>query len=315
MSIREELLSQADPFYIASTMSNSARAVCAQGLRLSEVSKRLFLYNIGLNGPKAVIYCFGLSSSRYVEYSTALAFLLGGGRSRRRILEVGCGHSILATYWMLDGLDPTVVDINVDALKWQIQKGKRYSISGISAVLADARNLPFRDRSFDGASCISSIEHIPCNGDTQASSEIGRILSDNGVCVISFSLDEEQKTGSTDDWAAGIPPVLRTFFGSFLPAMMSKVGVDRKHDYFERFYSSGDVNERIIRPSGCKEEDRVTLKSRFLMRFLHQNVVPTGVVTLLEYVLVRFFSLGKKLDRADAVILKLAKTAFDSSQF
>lgn len=51
------------------------------------------------------------------------------------------------------------------------------------------------------------------------------------------------------------------------------------------------------------------------MRFLHQNILPTGVITLLEYALVRFFSLGKKLDRPDAVILKLAKTTYNNSQF
>lgn len=254
MNKYEELYYSRDPFHIASNMDNSTRAACARYLRLSQISKHLFLHNIRLNGPRALIYCFGLSASRYVEYSAAITFLLGGGRSRRRVLEVGCGHSILATYWLLSGTDPTVVDISVDALKWQIQKGRHYSISGISAVLADARNLPFKGRSFDCASCISSIEHIPCNGDIQAASEVGRILSDNGICVVSFSLEGEQKTGSTDDWAAGIPSALRRFFGSFLPAIMSKVGVDRKHDYFERFYSRRDVSERIIRPSGCKEE-------------------------------------------------------------
>jgi ubiquinone/menaquinone biosynthesis C-methylase UbiE len=278
-----------------------------RSFRLGELSKHLFLHNIRLNGRNALIYCFGLSASRYIEYSAALTFLLGGAQSGRTVLEVGCGHSILATYWTLRGNDTTALDININALKWQVRKSKRYSRSGISAVLADARFLPFRDRSFDGVSCISSIEHIPYDGDTQAASEIGRILSNNGTCVISFSLGEDQEKGSTDDWATGIPPALRTLFGSFLPVIMNKASVDRKHHYFERYYSKEDVSERILRPSGCKEKDYLYLKSRFPMRFLHQKIIPTGAVALIEYVLVRFFCLGKRLDQPDAVILKLTK--------
>jgi SAM-dependent methyltransferase len=288
-------------------MKGSTMAVNNSRIWLSEASRRLFLHNVRMNGLKAAVYCFGLSASRYVEYSAALAFLSGQVRPRRRILEVGCGHSILATYWIRGGANAIATDINLDALKWQVQKGKRYSSSGISAVLADARCLPFRDRSVNGVSCISSIEHIPCDGDTQAASEIGRILSENGICVISFSLSKYQKSGYTCHWATGIPPIIQRLFGSFLPAVMSKVGVDRKHDYFERFFSNSDVDVRIIRPSGCKEENRLTLKSGFLMRFLHQNVIPTGAATVLEYMLARFFILGRQLQDADAVILKLAK--------
>lgn len=281
----------------------------AKEFQLGQVSKRLFLHNLKVNGPKALIYCFGLSASRYIEYSAALAFLLRGTQPRRTVLEVGCGHSILATYWTRLGLDTTAVDIADYALKWQIRKGRSFSKSGIAAVLADARFLPFKNGSFDAASCISSIEHVPYDGDTQAASEVSRILSDGGVCVISLSTPEVRNEASTDDWATGIPAPLRKLFGSALPAIMSRVGVDRKHHYFERYYSDQDIAERIIRPSNCKAEDQLFLRSRFLMRTLHRKIIPTGVLTLLEYMLVRFFSLGRKLDHPDAVILKLAKTS------
>jgi len=275
--------------------------------QVGQVSKHFFLHNLKVNGPKALIYCFGLSASRYIEYSAALIFVLRATQHRRTVLEVGCGHSILATYWTRYGFDTTVVDIADNALKWQIRKGKSFSKSGMAAVQADARFLPFKNGSFDAASCISSIEHVPHDGDAKAASEVSRVLSNGGVCIISLSTPEVRNEASTDDWATGIPAPLRRLFGSSLPAIMSKVGVDRKHQYFERYYSDQDITERIIRPSNCKAEDRLFLRSKFLMRFLHRKLIPTGALTLLEYMLVRFFSLGRKLDHPDAVILKLAK--------
>ena len=225
----------------------------------------------------------------------------------RTVLEVGCGHSILPTYWKLLGINTTVVDINGNALKWQILKEKRFSTSGIAAVLADARFLPFKNKCFNGTSCISSIEHIPYDGDVQAASEMSRVLSDNGIFVISVPTAEVKEEASTDDWATGIPASLRKIFGPSLPAIMSKVGVDRKRHYFERYYSNTGITHRIIRPSNCRIEDQLFLKSRFLMRFLHRKIIPTGVLTLLEYTLVKFFSLGRRFSQPDAVILKLAR--------
>jgi ubiquinone/menaquinone biosynthesis C-methylase UbiE len=279
---------------------------CNEDFRLDQFAKSFFVHNLKVNGFRALIYCFGLSASRYVEYSAALTFLLNGAK-RISVLEVGCGHSILPTYLKLRGTETIVVDINREALKWQIQKGKRCSTSGVAAVLADARFLPFANGSFDSTSGISSIEHIPYDGDARAVSEMARILSYGGTFVISLSTQEVPKVATTEDWGTNIPAPLRKVFGSSLPIIMNKVGVDRKHEYFERFYSKRDITERIVRPSKCKEKDSLSLKSRFLMRFLHRKIIPTGALTLLEYALVRFFDVGRRLNQPDAVILKLTK--------
>jgi hypothetical protein len=130
---------------------------------------------------------------------------------------------------------------------------------------------------------------------------------DEGVCVISFSLSLYEESYFKNSWTTGIPPLVERLFNACLPTILHKLNVDRTSSYFERFYSQADICRRIVAPSKCVKEDYLTLRSGPLTKLLHQRIIPTGVVVVIEYVIARFMTTSKGTRYADAVILKLAK--------
>lgn len=275
-----------------------------------KIARQLFVHNIRVNGLDAILYCHGLSASRYVEYAGAMAFLLKKARLGTTVLELGSGHSILPTIWQQLQMEVTVVDMNRGALLWQIRKSKKIAGAIIGAILADMQYLPFKDECIDSVSCISAIEHIPDDGDIETAAEIGRILKDNGLCVISMPLSTHGKTYFKQHWATGIPPLLQDLLGTSLHAILNKFKVDRTSSYFERFSSLEDVDKRVIASSKCVRQDYFVLGSGRLTKFIHQKVVPTGFLTLLEYLIAKFLATGSRVRNADAIILELRKACF-----
>ena len=272
-----------------------------------KLAKQLLVHNIWINGLRAAVYCYGLSASRYIEYSAALVFLSRGPVQSREMAEVGCGHSLLPSFWQRLGANVLVVDRNRDALKWQNAKGSKAARGSLSALLADMRYLPFVDAAFDEVSCVSAIEHIPDDGDSTAAFEIGRILRYDGLFVVSFPLSSGSQTYVQNHWASYVPPLMQSLFGFVLPTILRKLQVDRTRSYFERFYSCEDKVKRIVKPSMCLEEDYTALESGKAVKFVHQRLLPTGVFTLLEYVIAKTMRADKELGNADAIILKLRK--------
>jgi predicted SAM-dependent methyltransferase len=201
------------------------------------------------------------------------------------------------------------LDSNKNALEWQVRRSEEVAGKPIDAVLADMRRLPFRDTSINAVSCISSIEHIPHEGDVETASEIGRILKDNGLCVITIPMSTYKKSYVKEHWAAEIPESLQRLFRSGLPTILRKFNVDRTCYYFERFFSEQDINQRIVRPSRCTRKDYFALKSGNLVKLAYQKLVPTGVLSLLEFLMARFLTVSKQMREADAIILKLEKAS------
>lgn len=272
------------------------------------LEKQLLIHNLHLNGPKALIYCFGLSASRYIEYSQALAFLLPGAKRGDLILELGCGYSILPTFWQKVGMETMLLDLNRNALKWQIMKSKKMTNNAPMAVLADIRHIPLRSASISRISCISTIEHIPGKmGDVAATLEIGRILKAGGICVISFPLSPYPQSYIENQWTLGIPPLMQKIFKTCLPAILNALHVDRSKSYCERFFSRQDVYKRIINPLKCVREDHVTLRSGAFLKLVYKKIIPTGVLTILEYFTAKLLKTSKKIQNADAIVLKLKK--------
>lgn len=269
--------------------------------------RELFVHNVRLNGLKATLYCFGLSASRYIEYTSALAFLSSELNASDIILEIGCGHSILPMLWAESGVQVITVDISRDALKWQINKSREILKKSLHAVLADGKNLPFKGETISVISCISAIEHVPGNGDIQVAYEIGRVLRPDGLCIVSFSLSPYSNSYSKREWTAEIPPLVKRVFKSFLPIMFNKFKVDRTLSHFERFYSLEDVHKRIIIPSCCIKEDCLTLRSRWVIKFIYERIIPTGVFTPLEFLMAGLLTISKCVKDMDSIILKIRK--------
>jgi SAM-dependent methyltransferase len=207
-------------------------------------------------------------------------------------------------------LEVVALDISQDALKWQMHKSRGTLGKSLHAVLADGRNLPFKDGSISVVSCISAIEHIPGNGDIQAAREMGRVLEPNGLCIVSFPLSTRIISYSKREWTAEIPPLIKRFSKFFLPMILIKFKVDRTLSYFERFYGLKDVQKRIIASSCCIKEDYLALKSGWFVKFLYERIFPTGVFTPLEFVMARFLTVSKCTQDIEAVILKIRKPSY-----
>ncbi len=270
---------------------------------------KLFLNNVGVNGIKAVIYPFGLSASRYIEYATALDYSgpLGSGML---MLEVGCGHSILPIIRGRSHMETIVIDVSKEALKWQMREALRHKVK-LHSVLASAEHLPFRDNIFSGASLISVLEHL--SRDFEAVREVGRVLKPKGIGIVSVPLSSHEKSVTKSSYAVGIPTIWKRLFGSSLAIVFKLFRVDRGLSYFERHYSIGDVHERIIIPSGCKLESAIALRSKQIVKTIHERIIPTGVLAILEYILARWFMIiSNSTKNMDAIIFKLRKTGKQS---
>lgn len=74
------------------------------------------------------------------------------------VLEVGCGHGVLARRLAAAGFAVTATDLspeNLEAVRRAVSAGPRLRLQ-----IADAERLPFADRSFDTTVCAHTLEHV-----------------------------------------------------------------------------------------------------------------------------------------------------------
>lgn len=77
-------------------------------------------------------------------------------RRGKRVLDVGCGTGWFSRRLAAAGLDVTGVDVDANALGFARERSDR----AIAYVEADARCLPFRDRSFDQTISIAALGFV-----------------------------------------------------------------------------------------------------------------------------------------------------------
>jgi ubiquinone/menaquinone biosynthesis C-methylase UbiE len=97
-----------------------------------------------------------------------------------RIVDLGAGGGWCSDLLQRLNRNAVAVDISVEMLLVSRQRPTRVPIK---AVAGDLERLPFADRSFDKAICVSALHHVPDMA--IAVSEISRILTDTGVAVFS----------------------------------------------------------------------------------------------------------------------------------
>lgn len=248
-----------------------------------------------------MVYSYGLSASRYIEYSRACQLLKS--ENIANILDIGSGHSLLPSLLASEGYKVSIVDVSSDSITWQKAKmGNRPNT--FHAMVASALELPFEDGSFAAVTCVSVLEHIRDEGDIKAVGEISRVLKDNGVCIISTGVSPEEKFA---DWLRGIPPWAHALLGERrLEKLLRAFNTDRNKSYFERFYAVGDVVKRFENLSLSVEYQQVYWDWGGT-KILHK-VIPMGSVSLIEYALARIFnSQSGSRGNIGTMILKLRK--------
>lgn len=164
---------------------------------------------------------------RFDEYGAAL--LLLDHDSKGYVLDVGSGASSFPSFLAMMSKRVICADIARYELLEHKNAVKNLKIEGeVHFIVADAQNLPLRSKSVSQVSSISTFEHIP--DESKASKEVGRILSESGIFVLT------------------LPFIMK--------GEKSRILADGS---FERWYTEKLLKERIIIPSG------LILKARFFI--------------------------------------------------
>ncbi len=132
-----------------------------------------------------------LDPSRYLELPETRREL--AARRGQRVLDLA-SPKLLAVTLGRRGIAVTSVDL----LESEIEAWRRLTEGeqNVTFRVADGRELPFADASFDHAYSISVLEHIPEPGDEQALRELARVTKPGGRIVITLPY----ATGYREDW-------------------------------------------------------------------------------------------------------------------
>lgn len=142
----------------------------------------------------------GIDISRCFEYTEAYR-QIGPLDPHARILDVGTYRSPFPAFLASRGHDVSIVDLD-PAVGQQVKWSSRASESGtrLRVHVADAIALPFAEGAFDVVTCISTLEHIPGDGDGAAMREIARVLRVGGACFISVPYSTRAREGRWRKW-------------------------------------------------------------------------------------------------------------------
>ncbi len=142
----------------------------------------------------------GIDISRCFEYTEAYR-QIERSVPYARVLDVGSYRSPFPAFLASKGYDVSVVDLD-PAVGQQSEwiSGALGSDSRIGVHIADVVALPFSRGTFDAVTCISTLEHIPDDGDGLAVREIGRVLRVGGICFISVPYSTRAREGRWRNW-------------------------------------------------------------------------------------------------------------------
>ncbi len=113
------------------------------------------------------------SSELEKRYLDEFKYMVEG---RRNILSIGCGC----------GRDLRLIgrnELGVDIFPSNIILADS---QGVLAILADARELPFRDNSFDALLAVQSLEYIPISDTSNLLNELHRVLKPGGIILLTL---------------------------------------------------------------------------------------------------------------------------------
>jgi len=128
-----------------------------------------------------------------VRFAPALRLLdeLGGGT----LLEVGSGSRGLGA-WLDHRWDVTAADLSFD----DYGSADGYSVTTGRSVVADARDLPFQDASFDVVATLDMLEHIARDDRPTVLRELGRVARRRVIVGCPTGATAEEGDRDLADW-------------------------------------------------------------------------------------------------------------------
>jgi SAM-dependent methyltransferase len=195
-------------------------------LRLYSTSVRLGLSHLVRRGylREAVIrVVVPLEPSRYLELPWAARGL--GARPGDRVLDLA-SPKLLAVVLAGQGVDVTSVDqFPAEIETWRRLAGGR---PNLRFEVADGRELPYEDASFDAAYSVSVLEHVADEGDAEALRELARVVRPGGRVVVTLPFAET----AWDEFRAG--------------ALYADGGESRGRSFFQRWYDRPRVDALVV---------------------------------------------------------------------
>ena len=102
-----------------------------------------------------------------------------------RVLEVGPGtgyYALPVAEWLSPDGRLDVLDVQQEMLDHTLRRAREHGIDNITPTLADARELPYADDSFDGAYLVTVLGEIPDQDATLR--ELARVVKPGGRIVV-----------------------------------------------------------------------------------------------------------------------------------
>ena len=190
-----------------------------------------------------------------VPYWRSLEFRLvweyGDFRAGQRVLDVGSPKPFSLYLARKVGAIVDATDIEnyfIDEFTL-LQGAMRVPPDRMHLGVEDGRKLSYEDDQFDRIYSVSVIEHIPDSGDSECVRELGRVLAPGGACMITVPFWPSPKDVYREPnfyWS-----------GASGPERDGQV-------FFQRRYSAGDLQKRLIEPSGLVADKVLFVGERVL---------------------------------------------------
>jgi ubiquinone/menaquinone biosynthesis C-methylase UbiE len=198
----------------------------------------------------------------FLNYSTLIDPLLrdirvyvvkfSGMKAGDRVLDVCCGTGDQAFYYAEAGMVASGIDLDPHMLKLVRKDKRRLALSKASFQLADARNLPFKDNSFDYASISLALHEKDRNVRDSVISEMKRVVKKSGALIfIDFQV-----------------PLPKNLFACFIRSIEFVAGREH-HRYFKDYIEQGGLDEIL-------KKNRLTAEKRDFLNNGLITIVKTG---------------------------------------
>jgi ubiquinone/menaquinone biosynthesis C-methylase UbiE len=155
-----------------------------------------------------------------------------------KVLDICCGTGDQAFHYGERGIIATGIDLNAEMIKMVEKRKESFGLTNISFRVADAKELPFKDNSFDFASICLGLHGIERDGRDKVISEMKRVVKREGFLIFI-------------DFRVPLPSTII----SYLVKTIEYFAGRNHHKCFKDYLKQGGLDE-ILKKNQLQEEKR-----------------------------------------------------------